>query len=242
MIRIACHELRLNDSQQWLWEDLPFTGISVETDSEGRLACERAYANGVLDGFVRVWQPQSGQLLAESYYAQGQLHGPHREWHEKLTQTEIARLKSESEYAQGQLLNCQIWDRDGQIRVIPESSTALNERSAENQPLRVKIADLDFTPEYLFEYQGKAFTGIAYELDDQAELSCEVSYCQGMRHGCYREWYHPAQLKLEREYEFGIRTAERSWLSDGQLESETQLQPTDFHYQLLLRRRRRYRF
>lgn len=242
MIRIACYELRLNDSQQWLWEDQPFTGISVETDCAGRLACEKAYTNGLLDGVVRVWQPQSGQLLAESYYAQGQLHGPHREWHEKLSQTEIARLKSESEYAHGQLLNRQIWDRDGQMMLITEASSELNESPAESQPVRVTMAELHFSSDYLFEYQGEPFTGIAYELDAQAELSCEVSYCQGMRHGLYREWHDPAQLKLEREYEFGIRTAERSWLSDGQLELETQLQPNDFHYQLLLRRRRRYRF
>lgn len=250
MIRIGSHELKLNERNQYLWQNEPFTGTSLEHDNEGRLSCEKAYLEGQQAGPVRIWQPVTGQLLAEFHYDGGLPHGLHREWHEKLTQHEIARLKSEREYIQGVLLSSRCWDRDGQLQPVSEptdeglSQTLLDPPGQPETALRVAACELQFTPEYLFEYQGEPFTGLAYELnagrDGREQLSCEVSYQQGMRHGLYREWHEQGALRTEIIYEYGIRLSERNWLPDGDLAEESQLQPGDFHYQLLLRRRRRY--
>jgi antitoxin component YwqK of YwqJK toxin-antitoxin module len=76
-----------------------------------------------------------------------------------------------------------------------------------------------------FYWKGKPFTGIAFELHPNGQLSCEVEMVEGMANGFVREWFPSGQLKLE-GYEtlsgpFSSRSWSREWFPNGTLKRET---------------------
>jgi len=92
----------------YLYDGERFTGIARGVTSEGVLASEIAYTNGVQEGLARHWYP-SGERLSEVTYLNNSVHGSSREWHKN------GRLKREAEYEHGILLKENKWDDDGKL-------------------------------------------------------------------------------------------------------------------------------
>ena len=111
--------------------------------------------------------------------------------------------------------------------------------------LRVDYDELDISPDYTqYMYEGKPFTGIAFELWPNGRLRDEVNFVGGMKdgisrswsesgvlldegkhfenwgHGIFREWYENGQLKREMEIELGILLHQRDWSETGELMEE----------------------
>jgi antitoxin component YwqK of YwqJK toxin-antitoxin module len=111
--------------------------------------------------------------------------------------------------------------------------------------LRVDYDELEGNEDHtLTMYDGKFFTGIAYELWPNGQLRDEVSFVDGAKdgisrswsesgnlvsensffmnrvHGFLREWYESGQLKSEQKAELGIFLSHREWLEDGELVRE----------------------
>jgi len=129
--------------------------------------------------------------------------------------------------------------------------------------MRVNYDDLDYSDDQLVcQYQGKPFTGVAYETDAQGRLISEVPHQNGFRHGVVREWFPSGQLqsevayqrggahgvskswyengRMESEtvYELGIQTRKREWDREGKLTSESELKENDPMFSILQLRRR----
>jgi antitoxin component YwqK of YwqJK toxin-antitoxin module len=105
---------------------------------------------------------------------------------------------------------------------------------------RIDIEDIDFD-DYIYYYEGKPYTGVAYELDGDGKLRSELTffcglpdgrwcdyyengklsgedfYKLGQSHGQNREWYPEGTLKKEKVFEFGICTIKKKWDANGKL-------------------------
>ncbi len=121
--------------------------------------------------------------------------------------------------------------------------------------LRIKSDDraINEWGEY-YEWQGKPFTGICYELYPNGQLMSEVEVVDGFEDGSVRVWYPSGQLqedgyakpgeryswtkewfengklKSERVSEFHVRLKERVWDEQGNLVSEYERSPQDRHF------------
>lgn len=71
---------------------------------------------------------------------------------------------------------------------------------------RVHIDDIQENreTEMLF-YQGKPFTGIAYDVYSQGQLKFEGTYKDDMLNGLARRWYENGQLQSEGTFKDGVR-------------------------------------
>src|SRR5262249_24558098 len=86
---------------------------------------------------------------------------------------------------------------------------------------RINVDELDFTDDYCYEYLGKPFTGIAYEVSPQGRTVCEMEFKDGMQHGLTKQWYSAGQLKVEASYRFnGLHGPRREWYDNRQLKKE----------------------
>ncbi|TWH50377.1 toxin-antitoxin system YwqK family antitoxin [Dulcicalothrix desertica] len=123
--------------------------------------------------------------------------------------------------------------------------------------MRVSISELDYSDYHVYIYQGKDFTGIAYENSNSGQLLAENSYVDGVLQGISREWYEngqlhyeyyyesgaldglckewyeSGQLKIECLYKFGIIISKKQWNEDGKLIEEYELDEIDANFQLL---------
>ncbi|WP_406642520.1 toxin-antitoxin system YwqK family antitoxin [Amycolatopsis sp. WGS_07] len=63
----------------------------------------------------------------------------------------------------------------------------------------VPDAELEFDSDLIFTYQGRPFSGVAYE-ESQTLGRSEVSYCEGVQEGLARDWYPSGILKAETRF------------------------------------------
>lgn len=86
--------------------------------------------------------------------------------------------------------------------------------------LRVDFDDLELTDELIHYWQGKPFTGIAYEYGAEGKLLSEMSFVDGKEQGVAHEWYPSGQLKEEKEYREGsLHGQSQEWYKNGLLKS-----------------------
>lgn len=84
-----------------------------------------------------------------------------------------------------------------------------------------EINDSQFTilPEEM-QYQKQAFTGAAYELHPNKQLSRLIFYWKGKRVGSERQWYPTGDLWVEKQYRNGLLQGEsRQWYDSGRVKS-----------------------
>lgn len=125
---------------------------------------------------------------------------------------------------------------------------------------RIDIEDIDFD-DYVYYYEGKPYTGVAYELDGDGELRSELTffcglpegrwcdyyengnlcgedfYKLGLSHGQNREWHPDGTLKKEKWFEYGICTSAKEWDADGNLITDFKIDPGCDEYKQLEKRR-----
>jgi antitoxin component YwqK of YwqJK toxin-antitoxin module len=125
---------------------------------------------------------------------------------------------------------------------------------------RIDIEDIDFD-DYIYYYEGKPYTGHAFELDDDGKLRSELTffcglpdgrwcdyyqngnlsgedyYKLGQSHGQNREWFPDGALKSEKVFEYGICTIEKQWDADGNLIEDFKIDPSCDDYVQLEKRR-----
>lgn len=96
--------------------------------------------------------------------------------------------------------------------------------------VRIPDALLDFDEELVYTYQGRRFTGIAYE-DQPGVGRSEISYVDGRQEGLARDWYPSGRLKGETMYVANGRHGHsREFREDGTLASEA-----SYEYDILVR-------
>lgn len=107
--------------------------------------------------------------------------------------------------------------------------------------VRIQFDDLTVEDDQSLSYQGKPFTGIAYETnsagivvseaaydnglqagvthewDHSGRLLSETHFAQGSKHGTAKQWHNNGQLESESEYSYSIKTRERVWDPQGRL-------------------------
>lgn len=121
MARVEHEELEPSaDYLLMMYEDLPFTGIAIETAPGGHVLAEVEYRDGQRHGYLRRWSP-SGVLVCEQENRFGAVHGVLREWYES------GQPKSESTYEFGVLLAKREWNENGDL----QAEFTLDERSPE---------------------------------------------------------------------------------------------------------------
>ncbi|QVL30218.1 hypothetical protein KIH39_15300 [Telmatocola sphagniphila] len=67
--------------------------------------------------------------------------------------------------------------------------------------IRVNTDLIEFTDDYVYLLDGKPFTGVGYETDDDGVIRLEIEFQSGMQHGITREFYPTGQLKREAQYQ-----------------------------------------
>lgn len=130
---------------------------------------------------------------------------------------------------------------------------------------RVNIDDIDI--EYtrsgspVYTWQGKPFTGIAYELNSAGKLINETSYVDGIEdgseklwypngqsesvievkwnrpHGKFQHWYEDGKIKYEGICELGYVVKRKEWDNKGNLLNEYSIENEPEKYKELLRER-----
>ena len=101
-------QLELDDDGLALHAGVPFSGVAVEHDEDGRLLAEESYRDGRRHGPSRLLFP-SGELAEEGTRHRGAWHGTVEVWNEDGTQAEEGR------YAYGICLEHWVWDADGEL-------------------------------------------------------------------------------------------------------------------------------
>jgi len=87
--------------------------------------------------------------------------------------------------------------------------------------MRINIEDLDITDDALtYLYEGKPFTGVAYELYPDGRLWSEQIYNDGMLEVPSKLWFPSGQLEKEVQPARGDYVLIRIWYESGQLKSE----------------------
>ncbi len=74
----------------------------------------------------------------------------------------------------------------------------------EDNALRVPDTELDFGAELVMHYQGRPFTGIAYETMNDGTHS-ELTYVGGLQEGPAREWDPSGRLRAEEAWHANFR-------------------------------------
>ena len=88
--------------------------------------------------------------------------------------------------------------------------------------LRVLGDDLDFDGNQFAFWEGKPFTGVAYDLMPDGQVWSEIEYIDGKEEGIARTWYPSRQVKHDITYRHGGRHGpEREWFENGNLKRET---------------------
>lgn len=106
-LKVNLDDLYLTDDDIVLYQQKPFTGVSVET-IRGTLIGEESYRNGEKHGSTKEWY-SSGVLKLEYCYTRGALDGICREWFEN------GKLKSERKHELGIRVYEKVWDADGNL-------------------------------------------------------------------------------------------------------------------------------
>jgi len=90
------------------------------------------------------------------------------------------------------------------------------------QPMTISYNDLEYLPEGIYLFQGKAFTGVAVDYDVCGVKNYELPFLDGHEHGLARGWHLNGQLGAETPYANGVvHGTQREWFEDGSLRSET---------------------
>ncbi len=88
--------------------------------------------------------------------------------------------------------------------------------------MRVNYEELDLEQDSTRNiYDGKLFTGIAFEEDDQGRLLAEDTFVDGVLHGPSRTYHPSGRIKAEEPVQRGgLHGLCRYWYENGQLEAE----------------------
>jgi antitoxin component YwqK of YwqJK toxin-antitoxin module len=87
--------------------------------------------------------------------------------------------------------------------------------------LRINENELDEGENGERLWEGKPFTGIAFELHLNGNLAIEVEIENGIENGTVREWYPSGKLKLEASGKNGEPDKRiTEWFENGNLKSE----------------------
>jgi antitoxin component YwqK of YwqJK toxin-antitoxin module len=108
MQRVDFDSLQTKADQTIVYQGQPFTGIAVETRSDGTLMCETEFVEGVQNGASREWSTR-GQLIAEDTYWNGSKHGICRRW------LESGQPASEDTYEYSIKTKHKEWDATGRM-------------------------------------------------------------------------------------------------------------------------------
>jgi antitoxin component YwqK of YwqJK toxin-antitoxin module len=99
---------------------------------------------------------------------------------------------------------------------------------------RIHFDDLILADDQSTHWQGRPFTGTAYETNARGVVIEVLPFVDGLEQGVAREWSDSGQLKAESARAFGSRHGvTRTWHDNGQLESEG-----DYRYSVKVRERR----
>jgi hypothetical protein len=91
----------------------------------------------------------------------------------------------------------------------------------EDSDLRVPLDELDFEADLVHKWQGRPFTGTAYE-EVEGEGLTELAFIDGFQDGPSRDWYLSGKLRREVNYREGIRHGvAREYDDEGRLVAET---------------------
>jgi antitoxin component YwqK of YwqJK toxin-antitoxin module len=72
----------------------------------------------------------------------------------------------------------------------------------------------------IYRYQGKPFTGVAYELRQDGTLWGEQTFARGVLDGASRSWYPNQQLQHETNYKLAWAHGwKKEWYPDGKTKS-----------------------
>ena len=83
-------------------------------------------------------------------------------------------------------------------------------------PDRVHIDEIIKKGEILY-FEGKPFTGVAFDIHYNRQLKSEGNYKDGQRDGLYQEWYKNGQLLSEANYKDGQRDGlYQEWYENGE--------------------------
>jgi antitoxin component YwqK of YwqJK toxin-antitoxin module len=127
--------------------------------------------------------------------------------------------------------------------------------------IRVLYDDIDYTDDDLYVYDGKPFTGIGFEIEQDGtvvselefvqgklhgmsrgfyssgQLEEETPYVNGLKHGVEREWFESGVLRREAILEFDVLMRSKVWNEEGKLIHEEERPPDDHLYKLVMARR-----
>jgi antitoxin component YwqK of YwqJK toxin-antitoxin module len=81
--------------------------------------------------------------------------------------------------------------------------------------------DLEYLPEGLFLFNGKPFTGLAYQNYEDGKKWCTINFVEGREHGWDRTFFRDGQLEVQTPYDHGLRHGvESEWHKNGSLKGE----------------------
>jgi antitoxin component YwqK of YwqJK toxin-antitoxin module len=86
---------------------------------------------------------------------------------------------------------------------------------------RVNADEIELTNDYVYLWDGRPFTGIAFELDDHENIVSEIEFRNGLQMGTTRAYYPKGRLKREAQYENAtLHGFARDWNEEGLVTSE----------------------
>ncbi len=89
---------------------------------------------------------------------------------------------------------------------------------------RVKYDNLSYEDSRVYTYEGKLFSGVAYEGFADGAIASEVNIIQGKEHGLTKAFYPSGTVKYQATYVRGVRHGvESTWYRDGVLKEENTL-------------------
>jgi hypothetical protein len=93
--------------------------------------------------------------------------------------------------------------------------------SQESGTPRVHFDELELDQEHRTTWQGRRFTGVAFDLYPNGKTWSEVSFVEGHRHGPIRVWFPSGQQKIESAcWNGGRHGRSRAWNEAGRLQAE----------------------
>ncbi len=127
---------------------------------------------------------------------------------------------------------------------------------------RVDFEELGYdTEKYLDTFDGKPFTGIAYETHPDGSLASETAFTDGLKdgrsvawyasgqikeeyhmrqgsgHGLFRGWFESGNLKKEMMREYGIVVWDRTYDEEGNIMENFVLPEDSVRYKILMKMR-----
>jgi antitoxin component YwqK of YwqJK toxin-antitoxin module len=85
---------------------------------------------------------------------------------------------------------------------------------------RINADDIELGNDYVYRLDGKPFTGIGFELNDDGQLLSEIEFENGLKNGFSREWAIDGTLVSEHEYRNNTRHGHQVEWADGKLHIE----------------------